>query len=72
MKVARSAIYGDGDGLGLTEGDGIGVEVGTGVGVGVEVKRISAGVAPGSTMSMTVCVSAALPVCVTRRPMAMG
>ena len=63
MKVARSAIYGDGDGLGLTEGDGIGVGVGTGVGVGVAVKRISAGVDPGSTMSMTVRVSTVLPVC---------
>ena len=63
MKVARSAIYGDGDGLGLTDGDGTGVGVGIGVGVGVAVKRISAGVDPGSTISMTVRVSAAVPVC---------
>ena len=40
MKVARSAIYGDGDGLGLNEGDGIGVGVGIGVWNGVCVDKI--------------------------------
>ena len=54
MKVARSATYGVGVGVGvgLTEGDGIGV------GVGVVLKRISAGVAPGSRVSMNVRVLA--------------
>ena len=57
MKVTRSAFYGDEEGLGLTEG------LGVGAGVGVAVKRISAGVAPGSTMSMMLRASAAVPVC---------
>ena len=63
MKVTRSAFYGDEEGLGLTEGLGVSVVVGIGAGVGVAVKRISAGVDPGSTMSMTVRVSEAVPVC---------
>ena len=33
------------------------------MGAGVAVKRISAGADPGSAMSMTVRVSAAVPVC---------
>ena len=57
MKVTRSAFYGDEEGLGLTEG------LGVGAGVGVAVKRISAGVALGSTMSMMLRASAAVPVC---------
>ena len=43
MKVARSAIYTDGDGVGLTEGDGIGVGAGVGVnkfGLGVDSRMI--------------------------------
>jgi len=58
VKVARSATYGVGVGVGvgLTEGDGIGA------GVGVVLKRISAGVAPGSRVSMKVRVLAAVPV----------
>ena len=63
MKVTRSAFYGDEEGLGLTKGLGVGVVVGIGAGVGVAVKRISAGVAPGSTMSMMLRASAAVPVC---------
>ena len=61
VRVARPAIYGVGVGLGLTEGVGEGE--GIGAADGVAAKITSAGVAPGSTLSIRIRVLAAVPVC---------